>query len=219
MEDLADSERYAIYGAAGEFGLPAEDVYDDAPGSPRIAAYRTYLARMLEVAGYAPAEAGRIADLAIAIETELHAAKLKPVEAADPRNIYNPLTFADLQAQIPELDLGLYFRGDGLPAARADHPDRAALPARPVANAARASAPGLQGLRGADADPEVSGRADDRLRGADPRAGRGADRRSRPAAARGARAGPDHRRTSVTRSAGSMSRASSPTRRGPRQPT
>ena len=115
MADLADSERYAIYGAAGEFGLPADDVYDDAPGSPRIAAYRTYLAQMLEVAGYAPAEAGRIADLAIAIETELHAAKLTPVEAADPRNIYNPLTFADLQAQIPELDLSLYFQETGYP--------------------------------------------------------------------------------------------------------
>ncbi len=115
MEDLADSERYAIYGAAGDFGMPAEDVYDDAPGSTRFAAYRSYLAQMLEVAGYAPAEAGRIADLAIAIETELHAAKLKPAEAADPRNIYNPLTFADLQAQIPELDLSLYFKETGYP--------------------------------------------------------------------------------------------------------
>jgi predicted metalloendopeptidase len=91
------------------------DVYDDAPGLPRIAAYRTYLAQILEVAGYSAAEAGRIADLAIAIETELHAAKLKPVEAVDPRSIYNPLTFADLQAQIPELDLSIYFQETGYP--------------------------------------------------------------------------------------------------------
>jgi putative endopeptidase len=122
MDDLADSARYAIYGAAGQFGMPADDVYDDAPDSPRIAAYRTYLAQILEVAGYAPAEAGRIADLAISIETELHAAKLPPVEAADPRKIYNPLTFAEVQAQIPELDLGLYFEEMGYP-----QPDRIIL--------------------------------------------------------------------------------------------
>lgn len=115
MEDLADSKTYAIYGAAGQFGMPADDVYDDAPGSPRLAAYRAYVARMLDVAGYDAAEARRVADLAIAIETELHAAKLPPAEAADPRKIYNPLDFADVQAQIPELDLGLYFQATGYP--------------------------------------------------------------------------------------------------------
>jgi len=62
-----------------------------------------------------PAEAGRIADLAIALETELYAAELKPVESADPRNIYHPLPFADVRAQIPELDLGLYFEAIGYP--------------------------------------------------------------------------------------------------------
>ena len=115
MEDLADSKAYAIYGAAGQFGMPADDVYDDAPGSPRLVAYRAYLARMLEVAGYDAAEARRVADLAIAIETELHAAKLPPAEAADPRKIYNPLDFADVQAQVPEIDLGLYFQTTGYP--------------------------------------------------------------------------------------------------------
>lgn len=115
MEDLADSSRYAIYGVAGRFGSPADDIYDDAPGSPRLIAYRTYLAAVLEIAGYDPAEAARISDLAIAIETELHAAELTPVESADPRNIYNPLLFAEVQAQIPELDLGLYFEAIGYP--------------------------------------------------------------------------------------------------------
>lgn len=121
-EDLADSKSYAIYGAAGQFGLAADDVYDDPAGSSRLAAYRAFLVQVLEIGGYDPAEAARVADLAVAIETELHAAKLTPVEAADPRNIYNPMTFAEMQAQIPELDLALYFQGSGYP-----QPDRIIL--------------------------------------------------------------------------------------------
>lgn len=115
MEDLADSARYAMYGFAGLFGSPAEDIYEDAPGSARLTAYRAYLVAVLEIAGYGPAEAGRIADLAVAIETELHAAKLTPAESADPRNTFNPLAFSEAQAQIPELDLGLYFEAAGYP--------------------------------------------------------------------------------------------------------
>ncbi|MEZ5936039.1 MAG: M13 family metallopeptidase [Alphaproteobacteria bacterium] len=113
--DLADSKRYAIYGIGSSFGLEAhhEDVFNDPPDSPRLRAYRTYLEDVLKVAGHDAADAARIAGITIAIETELHAAELTPVERTDPRNVYHPTDVADIQAQIPELDLAVYFDAIG----------------------------------------------------------------------------------------------------------
>jgi putative endopeptidase len=107
-QDRRDNSRYVIYGFAGSFGITYEDVLAEPTGSPRIEGYRTYLASILRIAGYAEAEAKRIADVSIAIEKELHAAKLTPVEAADPVKSYNPKTLADLQAEIPQFDIAAY---------------------------------------------------------------------------------------------------------------
>ncbi|GAB5374374.1 MAG: M13 family metallopeptidase [Acuticoccus sp.] len=116
-EDLADSSRYAVYAVGGEYGIDAHnaDLLADPPGSPRLAAYRAFLEGVLAVAGYSTADATRIAGTAIEIERALHAAALTPVESVDPRNIYNPVDAATMQAQIPELDLALYFDELGLP--------------------------------------------------------------------------------------------------------
>lgn len=115
--DLADSHRYAIYAGAGELGLSDsfEDVFDEAPDAPRRLGYRRYLEQVLAVAGYPPAEAARLAGLSIAIDITLHKARLGPVERADPRNIYTPLRFDEVQALIPELDLAAYFEVLGFP--------------------------------------------------------------------------------------------------------
>lgn len=117
LVDLADSKHYAFYAVAGAFGIDGvhEDILADPKGSRRLSAYRTYLAEVLKVAGYGAGEAGRIADLSIAIETQLHAAKLTPEESVNPVNIYNPISFDDLQALIPELDLRLHFDALGYP--------------------------------------------------------------------------------------------------------
>jgi putative endopeptidase len=113
--DFADSKRYAIYGVGSTFGLDPhfDDVFNDPPDSPRLIAYKTYLEDVLQVAGYQAADATRIAAATIEIETELHAAKLTPVEMADPGKLYNPTDVADVQAQIPEFDLAVYFDAIG----------------------------------------------------------------------------------------------------------
>lgn len=107
--DFADNQRYAIFAGDGGFGLPRgfEDVYEEPDDGPRLRAYRAYLIAVQEIAGQSQAEATRIADLAIDIERRLHAAKLRPDERVDLRAMYNPETLAELQAQIPQLNLTL----------------------------------------------------------------------------------------------------------------
>ncbi len=112
---LNDSSRYVINAGAGSFGVPFDDVLAEAPDSPRRTGYRNYLAQVMQVAGYAPDEAARLADLAISIEAALQPGKLTPVEANEPDKINNPITLDALQAQIPELDLRLYLATVGLP--------------------------------------------------------------------------------------------------------
>jgi predicted metalloendopeptidase len=114
--DLADAESYAMYASSGQFGLSFDSVLAEQADSPRRAAYRRFLADTLTVAGYSGGEADRIAELALEIETELHASKLPPAEAANLANIYNPMSLGELQAQIPELDLSAYLEAAGYPA-------------------------------------------------------------------------------------------------------
>jgi putative endopeptidase len=112
---LNNSSRYVISAGAGSFGVPFDDVLAEAPDSPRRTGYKDYLAQVMQVAGYAPDEAARLADLAVSIEAALQPGKLTPVEANEPDKINNPITLDSLQAQIPELDLRLYLATVGLP--------------------------------------------------------------------------------------------------------
>lgn len=110
--DLADNKLNVMYLGAGSLGLSDdfEDVFEEAEGGSRITGYRTYLAEVLKLAGTAPAEAARIADLSIRVDRALHAAKLPPAQANDPGKIYNVTTLDKLQPQIPRLDLGLLLK-------------------------------------------------------------------------------------------------------------
>lgn len=53
-------------------------------------------------------EAEHIADLAHDIETRLYAGFLTPEEGSNPANRYGTLPYDEAQAQIPEMDFGLY---------------------------------------------------------------------------------------------------------------
>ncbi|ETX27070.1 M13 family metallopeptidase [Roseivivax isoporae] len=121
--DFADSRSYAMFASSGTFGLTFEDVLEEPPGAPRLEAYRAYLRQVMEIAGRSPAEAARLADLAVAIEVELHAGELSPLEANDPALINNVMPLDALQAQIPELDLSLVFEAMGYAA-----PDTVTVP-------------------------------------------------------------------------------------------
>lgn len=111
--DRADTTRTAFYVVSGKLGLLQGSIYEEEDGSPRIQAYLVFLRDMLKIAGHTPAEATRLADLTLGLERALHAAKITPVEAVDPRNSYNPTPFATLQTEIPELDLARLLKGLG----------------------------------------------------------------------------------------------------------
>ncbi len=87
--DLVNNKAYVLYVGGGELGLSdkLEDVFEEADGGSRITGYRTFLVETLKIAGTPQAEADRIADLSIAIDRKLHAAKLPPVEANDPSSL------------------------------------------------------------------------------------------------------------------------------------
>ncbi|QNP43739.1 M13 family metallopeptidase [Sphingomonas daechungensis] len=91
----------------GTLGLPEafEDVFEEPAGGPRITAYRNYLIESLKIAGFNAAKATSMADASIAIDRALHAAKLPPVEANDPSKINNARTLAQLQTELPNLNL------------------------------------------------------------------------------------------------------------------
>jgi len=108
--DFVNNKVNVMFVEGGALGLPdkLEDVFEETDGGPRIAGYRTFLIETLKIAGTPEAEAARIADLSISIDRKLHAAKLPPVEAHNPSKAYNPTTLAELQSQIPQLDLQLF---------------------------------------------------------------------------------------------------------------
>ena len=121
--DLADGTRYAILATGGATGLETErDVYTSGEDAPRRKAYRAYVEELLKIAGYEPDAATRMTNTVLEIETELDAAKLADEEKRDARNIYNVRSLDDVQTQIPNLDLTLFFSEAGL-----DVPERVIL--------------------------------------------------------------------------------------------
>lgn len=119
IPDLVDNTVYKIYAAAGILGLTKLnklwlDTYLDEPGSARKTAYAAYIRDVLTIAGHQAESAAEIAEMIVALETDLHAGMLTPTEMADPRNFYNPMTFDEFQALAPEFKLQSYFAGLGI---------------------------------------------------------------------------------------------------------
>lgn len=112
--DLVDSKKVSLYFVSGGLELD-QGYYDGALDSPPLVAYRHFLEEVLKIAGYEPARAAHVAERTLVLEKTLHAAQLTPVEAVDPRNGYQPMRFADLQKQIPEIDLTRLMQDLGAP--------------------------------------------------------------------------------------------------------
>src|SRR5471032_1382201 len=113
---LHDTTHYMPYLLQGGLGLPERGFYlADNPGQKAVlAAYRDYVAAMLEQAGFADAaaRAGRI----VALETRIAAAQATPQASADlaqADQVWRRDEFAD---QAPGLDWSAYFDAAGLSA-------------------------------------------------------------------------------------------------------
>lgn len=113
--DLVDAKKVSLYFVSGAFMLGQGSLFDGPLDSPQLVAYRKFLESVLIIAGYEPARAAHVAERSVLLEKTLHAAQLTPVEAVDPRNGYQPTSFADLQKQIPEIDLTVLMQFLGAP--------------------------------------------------------------------------------------------------------
>src|SRR5262245_10949474 len=99
QQDEGDpGRRYALYVAQHGLGLPDRDYYlRDSFGHKK--AYRDYIARLLDMAGWP--DAGQRADEIVAFETRIAEASWSNAERRDPDRTYNRMTPADLDALAP----------------------------------------------------------------------------------------------------------------------
>ncbi|NDV49718.1 M13 family metallopeptidase [Salipiger sp. PrR003] len=116
-EGMLDNSQYELAFASAGFAINPNfaSVLEEPDDGARLIAYRTFFAETLMVAGYPPGDASRIARASVQIERILYSGVLSPVERADPQMRYNPMTLAEVQAQIPEIDLSKLLEAAGYP--------------------------------------------------------------------------------------------------------
>jgi len=114
--DAKDADRNALWLYESGLGLPDRDYYLSA--ETRFITvrdqYRTYVARMLVLAGEPSAQAESDAAAVLALETALARLYWSPVDARDPDKTYNPRTLADLERSAPNLDWTGWMAAQGL---------------------------------------------------------------------------------------------------------
>ncbi len=111
--DARDSSRYLVHLNQSGLGLPDESYYRHDAFADIRAAYVAHLARMLEMAGYAPHSAAALdmADRIMVLETRLAAGHWDVVQSRDAVATYTLLDRAELEAQAPEVDWAAWVSG------------------------------------------------------------------------------------------------------------
>lgn len=109
--DLMNSEVNTMYMSGGTSGLPDRDYYlnTDADSRKIQQAYRDYLVKVFQLAGYKKAAARRAARTIYDIEYKFAQAKMSRAEERDISKLYNPRTIEQLQADYPAINWRQYF--------------------------------------------------------------------------------------------------------------
>jgi predicted metalloendopeptidase len=117
-QDPKDTTMMITGGGQGGLGLPDRDYYfrDDEKSKKIRAAYVAHVAKTLELAGAAPADAATGADAIMALETALAKGSKKKTELRDPVANYHKLPAAEVQKLTPHFDWPAYFAGLGIAA-------------------------------------------------------------------------------------------------------
>ncbi|QJD95037.1 M13 family metallopeptidase [Mucilaginibacter robiniae] len=113
-DDKNSTKNMPQFGQSG-LGLPNRDYYfnqDEATKKIR-AAYVAYIAKLFTLSGTDAATAAKNADAIMKLETELAKSHSTPVELRDPVKNYNKFAVADLQKQVPDMDLKDIFKRMG----------------------------------------------------------------------------------------------------------
>ena len=116
-EDRKNSSQVIAAALQGGLGLPDRDYYtktDDESKGLR-AKYVTHVAKMLELAGDAPAAAAEEAKTILEFETKLAEPAMTRVERRNPDNTYHPYRGEELAKLTPRFSWTAYLRGEGAP--------------------------------------------------------------------------------------------------------
>ena len=112
FEDLREPDKNSAYLGQGGLGLPDRDYYLEASFTEQKTAYQAYVAKALELAGWANPEQAA-ADV-VAFETRIAEQHWTQVQSRQLDKIYNPTTLTDLAASAPGFDWAGWARGAGV---------------------------------------------------------------------------------------------------------
>ena len=127
--DAKNSSANLLMIVAGQQSLDLDDYAK--PENQRVRdLYLAYIGAMLRSTGLSAPDAEAAARTVLAIETEISAAQLTPLQSRDPAVTYNIMTLAEAQALIPAVDLQAQLKAMGVtPPATVQVRDIAALKA------------------------------------------------------------------------------------------
>lgn len=109
--DLKNSDMNVMWLSAGTSGLPDRDYYlnTDAESKKKQEAYRAYLSKIFQLAGYKKKEADKAAKTIYGIEYQFAQAKMSRAEARNYNKLYNIYTIDMLQSEYPAIEWAKYF--------------------------------------------------------------------------------------------------------------
>ncbi len=112
MAGFDDPTKYVIALGQGRLGMPDRDYYLKPEFAAKKKAYRAYVEKMLGLINWpnAALEATRI----VTFETELAKAEWPLQALRDPLRLNNPVSLAQLQAKVPEIDWSLLLTEAGI---------------------------------------------------------------------------------------------------------
>lgn len=115
--DPKDSSMNILHVGEGGLGLGDRDYYlvRSEEHDRILDAYRSYITEVMTIAGYGEAEAARVRDNVMMIETELAGYKKTREERRNPLLAHNPRTLDELEREMPGIAWRRYFKALGLP--------------------------------------------------------------------------------------------------------
>ncbi len=107
-EDEKTPDRYAVYLGQGGLGLPDRDYYFEPAFAAKKAAYETYIAQLLTLAGWSEPAAN--AKAIVDFETRVALVSWSRADRRDPDKTYHPMATADLAKVAPGFDWARFLR-------------------------------------------------------------------------------------------------------------
>jgi len=117
-QDFDDSSSMISFYSAGGLGLPERDYYTrtDAKSVEQRQQYVAHVRKMFVLAGETEGQAGKDADVVLALETRLAKASLTITEQRDPQNLNHPTDVGSFEKGLTHFSMASYVAAAGAPA-------------------------------------------------------------------------------------------------------